>query len=132
MRYKARERNRRQRGTATVEMAIVLTLLMMVTVGTIEYGWMFVNLQRITNAARQGARVQAVSGAPDGAGLNTINTLLDTMPDTPSVVSSINAAGESIVTATVVVDTSAIGLVNCSLIPMPAQLQAVVTMAKEP
>lgn len=131
MTYKAKERDRRQRGTATVEMAIVLTLLMMVTVGTIEYGWMFVNLQRITNAARQGARVAAVSGATDADGRNTIDALLSGMPVSSRTVGP-SASDPNAVTATVVVDTSAIGLVNCSLIPMPAQLQAAVTMAKEP
>ena len=132
MRYQAKGRDRRRRGTALVEAAIVLTLLLMVTVGVLEYGWMFVNLQKITNAARQGARIAAVSGGTTADGMTTIDTLLATMPDVSSVVFSINAAGEEIVTATVAVNTSAIGLVNWDLLPMPEQLQAVVTMAREP
>ena len=125
-------RNRRQRGTALVEAAIVLSLLLLVTVGAIEYGWMFVNLHRITNAARQGARVAAAHGATDLDGEQTIANMLAPMPISLSdVQTSVAASGETIVTGTVAVDTSAIGLVNWSLLPMPAQLKAVVTMAKE-
>jgi Flp pilus assembly protein TadG len=102
---------------------------MMVTVGAIEYGWMFVNLQRITNAARQGARVAAASGATDTEGELTITNLLGAMPiDTPDVTTDV-AAGT--VTATVAVDSDKVGLVNWDLLPMPNKLQAVVTMAKE-
>jgi Flp pilus assembly protein TadG len=126
--HKAEGRNRRQRGTTIVEAAIVLTLLMLVTLGAIEYGWMFVNLQRFKNAARQGARVAAASGATDADGEQKITDLLGTLPIPPDVITDV-ATGT--VTATVVVDSSTVSLVNWSLLPMPAQLKAVVTMAKE-
>jgi Flp pilus assembly protein TadG len=133
MKYKAKGRDRRRRGIALVEAAIVLTILLMVTIGTLEYGWMFVNLQRITNAARQGARVASVSGAADTDGEAHMTNILGSIPVVSSDVQfSVNADGEDIVTATVVVNTSAVGLVNWDLLPMPEQLQAVVTMAREP
>ncbi len=46
-----------RRGTTIVEAAFVLPLLLLVMLGAIEYGWLFFNVQQITNAARQGARV---------------------------------------------------------------------------
>ena len=33
----------------------MLPLLLLVMLGAIEYGWLFFNVQQITNAARQGA-----------------------------------------------------------------------------
>ena len=118
----------RQRGTAVVEAAIVLTLLMLVMLGAIEYGWMFISLQRITNAARHGARVAAASGATDAEGEQAITDLLGALPIPPDVQTD-PVAGT--VTSTVVVDSDTVGLVNWDLLPMPNQLRAVVTMAKE-
>ena len=46
-----------RRGAAAVEMAIVLPLLLMLTLGAIRYGWLFLKAQQITNAARYGARI---------------------------------------------------------------------------
>lgn len=128
MMHKTNRRKRTQRGTTVVEAALVLTLLMMVMLGTIEYGWMFINLQRITNAARQGARVAAASGATDTEGEQAITALLGALPIPPDVQTDLDAGT---VTATVLVDSSTVGLVNWDLLPMPNQLRAVVTMAKE-
>ena len=124
-----RRRHRRQRGTTIVEAAIVLTLLMLVTLGAIEYGWMFVNLQRITNAARQGARVAAASGATDSEGDEVIDALLGEDTWTGGVMTDADALST---TATVVVDSEQVGLlIGWDLLPMPDQLRAAVTMAKE-
>jgi len=46
----------RSRGAAAVEVALVLPVLLLVTFGAIRYGWFFLKLQQITNAARCGAR----------------------------------------------------------------------------
>jgi len=46
----------RCRGAAAVEVALVLPVLLLVTFGAIRYGWFFLKLQQITNAARCGAR----------------------------------------------------------------------------
>ena len=53
----------RHRGLATVEMALVGSLLMVLTLGAAEYGWMFWKIQQTNNAARNGARVGARAGA---------------------------------------------------------------------
>ena len=110
-----------------VEMAIVLVLLLMLTLGAIEYGWLFLTMQRITNAARQGARVAAPLGATDPDGEAVMRTLL---AGVPTAVPHVTTSG-AMVTATVTVTTSAVRLVNWDVLPAPATLQATVSMAKE-
>ena len=53
------------RGLATVEMALVLPLLLLVTLGAIRYGHLFLIAQQITNAARNGARVAIRANNPN-------------------------------------------------------------------
>ncbi len=49
------------RGAAAVEFALVLPLLLMVVLGTIDWGWYFFVSQVVTNAAREGARVGSLT-----------------------------------------------------------------------
>jgi Flp pilus assembly protein TadG len=53
----------RQRGAAAVEFALVLPLLMLLVMGTIDWGYYFFIDQVVTNAAREGARAGAVAAA---------------------------------------------------------------------
>ena len=59
---------RRLRGVVMAEAAIVMMLLCLVTLGALQYGWFFYCLHTVTNAARQGARVEATL---DGEGRGT-------------------------------------------------------------
>ena len=52
-----RQTNHRCLGSTTLEAVFVLILLLMVTLGTMGYGWFFFRVQQVTNAARHGARV---------------------------------------------------------------------------
>jgi Flp pilus assembly protein TadG len=56
---------RDQRGTALIEMAFTLPLLMLISVGIIEFGRAFQTWQIVTNAAREGARVAVLPGYSD-------------------------------------------------------------------
>jgi Flp pilus assembly protein TadG len=130
-----------RRGTAVVEAAIVFPLLLLLTLGAIEYGWLFYNIQQITNAARQGARTAAVlngtvaegEGAIDGALSHTVVAAAPSF--SRKVEPNTIAAGGTIiqtVEATVSVDTSDIDFVRApSLFPVPTRLRAVVKMARE-
>jgi Flp pilus assembly protein TadG len=63
-----------QKGTAAVEFAIILPLLVLLLFGTVEFGLLLFNQQVITNASREGARAGIVSQTPrvtDGE-INTI------------------------------------------------------------
>jgi len=48
--------SRNQRGVATLEMALVLPLLLLLVIGGIDYGWKFYILHNMNVAARDGAR----------------------------------------------------------------------------
>lgn len=55
---------RNDKGSALVEMAFVLPLLILLVVGICEFGWaMYVN-NTLNNAAREGARLAAVTQKP--------------------------------------------------------------------
>ena len=112
------------------EAAIVFTVLLMVTLGAFQYGWLFLCAQRVTNATRQGARMEAVLNAPPGVELTMENMVSDL---TPSPDGSILTAG-GLVTATLSVPAEGnpkVQLLNIDFLPVPATLRAEVTMAKE-
>lgn len=71
-----RIRKKNRRGAATVEMAIVLPLLLMLTMGGIKYGWLFLRAQQITNAARYGARIAILPDADFDEVKITVTNLL--------------------------------------------------------
>ncbi|MDD2421240.1 MAG: pilus assembly protein [Heliobacteriaceae bacterium] len=49
-----------QRGQALVELAIALPVLVLLVLGTIEFGRVFYAYQVVTNASREGARLAAI------------------------------------------------------------------------
>jgi Flp pilus assembly protein TadG len=64
-----RIRDRGERGAAAVEFALVLPVLLMIVLGTIDWGWYFFVSQVVTNAAREGARVGSLTAYdPDDSG----------------------------------------------------------------
>lgn len=52
-----------QRGQALVELALVLPVLLVLFMGTVEFGRIFHSYLVITNASREGARVAVLGGA---------------------------------------------------------------------
>jgi len=56
---------RDDRGTALIEMAFTLPLLLLISIGIIEFGRAFQTWQVLTNAAREGARVAVLPGISD-------------------------------------------------------------------
>ena len=56
---------RDDRGTALIEMAFTLPLLLLISIGIIEFGRAFQTWQILTNAAREGARVAVLPGMSD-------------------------------------------------------------------
>jgi Flp pilus assembly protein TadG len=131
-------RRRRSRGTALVELAIVLLLLMMLTFGVMEYGWMFFRLQQVISVARSGVRravlpdssiadVQVLitslmtTWGMDGSGYTvTVSPSDITLPEPGQIVS-----------VTIEVPYENIELLGMSLFPVPANLRGSVAMAKE-
>ncbi|TLM85467.1 pilus assembly protein [Pseudarthrobacter sp. NamE2] len=60
-------RNDSERGAAAVEFAILLPLLLMLVLGTIEFGRAYNAQITLTNAARDGVRVMAIANDPTAA-----------------------------------------------------------------
>ncbi len=53
---------RKQRATATVELAVVSPILFGILFGIIEFGWLFTVQHTMVNAAREGARMGIIQG----------------------------------------------------------------------
>ena len=147
-----------RRGTTTVETAIVFPLLVLVTVGAIHYGWLFLKAQQITNAARVAVRmavlpdtttseVDAVVASLFSPGKANIAGYTISYYRTP-----VDSDGEPItdeagnlvleatslaelsgipITVRITVPRASVDIVNASLFPTPANLTASLTMAKE-
>ena len=60
-------RERSERGAVAVEFAILLPLLLMLVLGTIEFGRAYNAQITLTNAARDGVRVMAIANDPTAA-----------------------------------------------------------------
>jgi Flp pilus assembly protein TadG len=133
----------RYRGLAAVEVAFVFPLLLLLTLGGIRYGWLFLKAQQITNAARHGARIAILPGVTvnddvlpaiqslmESAGINSGDYSVTISPaDFPSA-----AAGDT-VTIQVTVPCANIDIMHVPLFtnlePANWNLGASVTMAKE-
>ena len=148
----SRRRNICRRGAAAAEIALILPLLLLVTFGAIRYGWFFLKLQQITNAARYGARVAIRADAVNQDVLDAVSALLgpyganiiangDPVPITlkvgGTVVASIDDVpvnmGDSI-TITITVPAADVDILPMAFFnfePNNWNLRASVTMAKE-
>ncbi len=104
----AKER-RHGRGTSTLEFIMVLPLLLLLVYGGAELSRALVTMNVVTQAAREGARVGAVTppAAFPGAAVARVNAVLagaNLAPADVSVTCSAPCATDSVVTATVTVN----------------------------
>jgi Flp pilus assembly protein TadG len=60
------KRRRGERGTALIEAAITMPLILAICVGIFEFGRAYQTWQILTNAAREGARLAVIEGSTDG------------------------------------------------------------------
>jgi Flp pilus assembly protein TadG len=129
----------RSEGILVVELAIVLPLILLLTFGVIEYGWLFLKAQQVTNAARQGARVGATPDATNVDVEAAVSTVLTAsgMADSGYSLAYLPAGdvgdleSGSTFTVTVTVPYSSVRLVDIPFIPVPENLRASTSMAKE-
>ena len=129
---------RSRRGTALVEMAFLLPILVLVLFGMIEYGGLFWRASQIESVARTGARTGALSGGTAAAVNTAVSTLMTsaglgstgyTVTLTPPDPGAL-AAGTSF-SVSISVPYSTITLTGCPLVPVPTTLVRASTMAKE-
>ncbi len=126
-------RKRYRRGLALVEMALVLPLLLMLTLGAIEYGWMMLRAQELTNIVRHAARLASLPDATNASIEAEVQSRASgTGLGTPSITISQNVAslppGEPF---TVEVRVPYTSLTQFGLLPVPERLRSEMTMAKE-
>ncbi len=70
---------KRRRGTVAVEAALMMPLIMLMTLALIKYGWLYVKVQQVNNAARHGARVAARADSENQDVLDAIELLMAPM-----------------------------------------------------
>ncbi|MHC4949345.1 MAG: TadE/TadG family type IV pilus assembly protein [Planctomycetota bacterium] len=126
-----------RRGLSALEMAIIFPLLLVMVAGIIEYGWLFLQTQQVTNAARQGARIGA---RRDASNTDVDLAILQSMTDgglagsgytytiTPADVQALD--GGDVFTVEVIVPYGNIEL-GMPLIPTPQNVRSSFSMAKE-
>lgn len=77
MRRGIRGNQRRQRGVAAVEFALVLPILLLIVFGIVEFGVALYDKAVITNASREGARAGVVLKSPKATASDIQNVVLN-------------------------------------------------------
>jgi Flp pilus assembly protein TadG len=119
-------------------MALVLPLLIMLTFGVAEYGWMFLKSNELADAARGGARAATLPGASYSTVVTLIRTQISNSgmnSDACSIVVSpqnvTGAATGTPISVTVTMPYTSVTLTGIPFLPAPENLVSSVTMAKE-
>ena len=128
----------RRRGLALVETALILPLLMVLTLALLEYGWVFIKIQQVHSAAREGARAGAVARGSNAQVDNAVDVFMAranmggssySVTTVPSNVFGVPRG--SPIEVRVEVDYDNIKLVDVPLIPLPTTLAGEFRMMKE-
>lgn len=129
---------RETHGLATVEVAIVLPFLLILTFGMLQYGWLFFRYHQVTNAAHRGARIAILPSAATADVQDKVQELMEYygMADTGYLLSTLpgevsDAVGLDTVTVEVSVPYEAIAPFGAAFVPLPEHLTAKVSMARE-
>ena len=119
-----------------IETAIVMLLLILITFGIMEYGWLFHRIQQMNDCARAGARQAVLPDATLATAESSVLALATgygiygyTLTIAPGDI-TVLGSGE-LITVTIEVSYPNIQLVGGMLFPMPDPLRASVTMTKE-
>jgi Flp pilus assembly protein TadG len=71
-----RTRIRNEKGSAMIETAMTLPIIMLICVGIFEFGRAYQTWQVLTNAAREGARVAVIAGTTDDQVRDVVNNYM--------------------------------------------------------
>ena len=69
----------RRRGTEIIELALLLPILLLLSFGTVEFGYFFYLNHTAAGAAREGARARIPSGATDEEAEAAVDTIMATV-----------------------------------------------------
>ena len=101
-------RIRSERGAALIEMAMTLPLLLLITMGAVEFGRAYQHWQVLTNAAREGARMAVLPGVTDATVKTRVTTYMTSgqlsAPAAATITVTRNTAIGAGTASTVVVD----------------------------
>jgi Flp pilus assembly protein TadG len=129
---------KRRRAAAAVEFALVALPLFLLLIGLIDYGLVFFKTQHITQAARAGARRAAVLDATPAqveavvaAWMNEANIDDYDVAITPGNWSTDEYPKGSPIKVQVTVLKAELPIINTGLVPVPEQIVAAASMAKE-
>jgi Flp pilus assembly protein TadG len=131
-----RRRRRPRRATALVEAAIILPLVLLMLFGLIEYGWLFIKQQQVSDAARQGARLAALPDTTATTLSNSIGSLMSAGKITSYTATTqpsgwATAAKGTTITVSISVDYTKLRMTGGRLVPVPSTLNSTVSMSKE-
>ena len=123
-------------GAAMVEMALVLPVLLILMLGLIEYGWVFVKISQINLAARHGVRVAVRPYATDDDVKTAVKDMmlhhvgLAESKYTLTFTSLAVEVGQP-VTVHITVNYNQLSLTGTGFLPLPDKLQGHGIMVKE-
>ena len=95
-----RVQGKRTSGQAIVEFALLVPILILIVMGVIEFGRLWMTMITLSGAAREGARVAVVTGPNEELVEAAVNNVLDAagFDEATITISGPNAAGEVEVT----------------------------------
>ena len=126
-----------RRGTILVEAALIFLILFYLTFGMIEYGWMILKQQQITNTARAAARIAVRADSVNGDVTSKITNMMTSYQMNGSGYSTTMPANVATVvkgaqlSVTIQVPYNNIKLGMLTLLPTPTNLTSTVSMEKE-
>src|SRR4051812_23811044 len=108
--------------SALVEMAIAMPLLCLLTLGLMEYGWVFLRVSQINMAARHGVRVAVRPDATDQKVTDAVSMMMTKAgiktSDYTMTHTSVGVGVGEPVTVHIAVQYSKLTLTNTSLVPL--------------
>lgn len=134
---------RGRRGAALVELAIVMPILCLLTLGLMEYGWVFMKISQINQAARHGVRIAvrpnstteeinaAVASLMTQAGIKAADYTLTYGTNPEGNNGIIDPPVGDPIKLRISVNYDKLTLTGTGLVPLPSTLQGYGAMAKE-
>lgn len=134
-----------QRGSALIETAITIPIVLLISVGIFEFGRAYQTWQVLTNAAREGARVAVINGTTDQRVTDTVRNYLSsgriTSPGSASITITRNVVINGTDTASritinypfnfIVLNPVARLVVRNANVGAPVTMQSIATMRNE-
>jgi Flp pilus assembly protein TadG len=101
---KRRERDDRCKGQAVVEFALIVTLLIIIVLGVFEFGRLWMTMNVLSGAAREGVRIAAVTDPDPALVMSAVENVLEAANITGATVTTQGPNSNNEVTVTVEID----------------------------